>query len=83
MTGLQEIQDDILGLQAQLAGKHMELAMALGHRTEANQYRMEMEQAVKIRRSYRIAVGTSDGGCFFTAAGHADQVVRTSKGVNH
>jgi hypothetical protein len=74
MTGIQELQDEILGLRAQLAGKHMELAMALGNRAEADQYRLSMEQTVKVRRSYRIAVGEQGGGCYFLAAGAVDQV---------
>jgi hypothetical protein len=32
MTGLQELQDAILSLEAQIAGKHMELAYAMGER---------------------------------------------------
>ena len=74
MTGLQELQDAILGLEAQLAGKHMELAYALGERDVAHKHRQAMEQAIKAQRDFRIHCGISDGGCFFNAAGHADQV---------
>ena len=74
MTGLQEIQDDILGLEAALAGKRLELAMAKGERIEAKTHLADMEKAVRERRGFRIQCGMSDGGCYFNAMGHADQV---------
>jgi len=74
MTGLQELQDAILSLDAQLAGKYMELAYALGERDIAHKHRLAMEQAIKAQRDFRIKCGTEGGGCFFNASGHADQV---------
>lgn len=68
MTGIQELQDAILGLDAQLAGKHMELAYALGERDIAHKHRQAMERAIKAQRDFRIRCG-ADGGCFFDQAG--------------
>lgn len=74
MTGNQEIHDEILDLESKLHGKRLELAMAQGDRVMAEQHRRDMYLAIQKHREFRINVGTSDGGCYFTAAGHADQV---------
>ena len=54
MTGIQELQDAILGLEAQLAGKYMELAYALGERDIAHKHRLAMEQAIKAQMGAQI-----------------------------
>lgn len=74
MTGLQELHDEILGLEAQLHGKRLELAMAKGEREEAQGHLRAMNHAIQERRAFRINCGTDGGGCYFTAAGHAGQV---------
>lgn len=71
MTGLQELQDDILGLEAQLCGKRVELAMAQGERDTARQHLRAMERAVQARRAHRLNIGSDAGECFFDAAGAA------------
>ena len=73
MTGLQELQDAILSLDAQLAGKYMELAYALGERDIAHKHRLAMEQAIKAQRDFRIKCGA--GECFFDQAGARDALV--------
>ena len=73
MTGLQELQDAILSLEAQLAGKHMELAYAMGERDIAHKHRLAMEQAIKAQRDFRIKCGA--GECFFDQAGARDALV--------
>ena len=73
MTGLQELQDAILGLEAQLAGKHMELAYAMGERDIAHKHRQSMEQAIKAQRGFRIKCGA--GECFFDESGARDALV--------
>ena len=76
MTGLQELQDEILGLEAELHGKRMELSMAKGDRVEAETHMRAMNHVIKERRAFRIDCGTAGGECFFDAAGHADQVLQ-------
>ena len=73
MTGLQELQDAILSLDAQLAGKYMELAYALGERDIAHKHRLAMEQAIKAQRDFRIKCGA--GECFFDESGARDALV--------
>lgn len=74
MTATQELQDSILGLEAALHGKRIELAMAIGNRQEAQQHMEAMHKTIRAQRDFRMAVGTEQGGCYFTAAGHRDQV---------
>jgi len=69
VTGLQELQDDILGLEAQLCGKRVELAMAQGERDTARQHLRAMERAVQARRAFRLNIDA--GQCFFDVAGEA------------
>jgi len=73
MTGLQELQDAVLGLEAQIAGKHMELAYAMGERDIAHKHRQAMEQAIKAQMDFRIKCG--DGECFFDESGARDSAV--------
>lgn len=75
MTQTQEIQDAILGLKAQLAGKRVELAMARGRRSQACKQLRIMESLIKARRDLRIEAGTEQGGCYFAAAGDADRML--------
>ena len=74
MTGIQELHDEILGLEAQLAGKRLELAMAQGERDTARQHMLVMNAAAIARREFRIQCAEDSGGCFFDAAGAVDSV---------
>lgn len=74
MTGLQELQDEILGLEAQLHGKRLEMAMAQGNRSEAQQHQNAMYVATKARRDFRIMVAEQGGENYFSAAGEADRL---------
>jgi len=74
MTGNQELHDDILGLEAQLAGKRMELALAQGDKVGGRLYMNRMNELVRERRAFRINVSESHGECFFDAVGQADRV---------
>lgn len=76
MTGLQELHDEILGLEAQLAGKRMELAMGQGERDTACQHRRAMEAAIRAHRAFRMACSEAAGHCFFDASGVADRLAR-------
>jgi len=63
MTGLQELQDAILSLEAQIAGKHMELAYAMGERDIAQKHRLAMEHAIKAQMDFRIKCGQGGTQC--------------------
>ena len=76
MTPTQTILDDIQRLEAELAGKRMELAMSQGRRELAKEHMKAMHKAINARREFRLSIGLADDGCFFNAAGHADQVRR-------
>lgn len=75
MTGIQEIQDEILGLEALIAGRRMELAMAQGERDTAPQHKNAMYAAIHKRREFRINTADEHGQCFFDAQGAADRLV--------
>ena len=72
MTGIQELQDEIMGLEAQLCGKRLELAMAQGEKDTARQHLHEMHRVIQSRRDFRIQCAEDAGGCFFDAAGAVD-----------
>jgi hypothetical protein len=72
MTGMQELHDEIMGLEAQLAGKRLELAMAQGERDTARQHLHAMHAAIQALRAFRIGVADSAGRCYFDAAGSVD-----------
>lgn len=72
MTGLQELEDEIMGIEAELHGKRMEFAMAKGERVEAETHMRAMNHVIKERRAFRINCGTARGGCFFDQAGERD-----------
>ena len=81
MTGLQELHDDILGLEAALAGKHMELALAAQAIVEPHRDKIggrifmnRMNELTRERRSFRINISDSRGECYFDAAGQADRM---------
>ncbi len=76
MTKCDQLNDEILGMEAALHGKRLELAMWQGRRVEAQTHRLAMEGAINARRALRLRMGVQDGGCFFNAAGHADQVMQ-------
>lgn len=75
MTSIQELQDQILDLESQIAGKRMELAMAQGERDTARQHQQAMYQAIQRRREFRIGLAEQASGCFFDAAGGVDAAV--------
>ncbi len=70
-----QIIDQILDLKAQLAGKRLELAMSRGKRAAARDHMRAMNKATAARRQLRIAVETSQGECYFAAAGEVDRVL--------
>lgn len=72
MTGLQELEDEILGLEAELHGKRMELSMAKGDRVEAETHMRAMNHVIKERRAFRINCEPARGRCFFDAMGERD-----------
>ena len=74
MTGIQELHDEILGLEAQIAGKRLELAMAMGEKDTVRQHMHAMNAASIARREFRIQCAEDAGGCFFDAAGAVDAV---------
>ena len=77
MTPTEQIQDEILRLKAELAGKRIELAMARGNRPLARKHLRIMESLIKTRRANRIEQGTRNGGCYFVAAGQVDREMVT------
>lgn len=81
MTGLQEIQDEIFGLEASLAGKRLELAMGQGERDTARQHLHSMKQAVQARRAFRVGLAGDAGQCFFVASADADRIA-AGEGAN-
>jgi hypothetical protein len=73
MTGLQELQDDALGLEAQLWCKRLEIAQALGDIERARYHRMMLNSAIQDRRDLRARCAMDDG-CFFDASGESDAI---------
>lgn len=76
MTKCDQLNDEILRMEAALHGKRLELAMWQGRRVDAQAHRLAMEGAINAWRALRLRVGMQDDGCFFNAAGHADQVTQ-------
>jgi hypothetical protein len=74
VTHAQQLQDDILGLEAQLHGKQLELAMEQGNRALAQSHMLAMNDAIRAQRALRIQVQEQGGACYFLAAGAVDQV---------
>lgn len=72
MTPSQALVDTIHDLEAQLAGKRMELAMSQGRREVAKEHMQAMHKAINLRREFRLSIGLADDGCFFTDRGAAD-----------
>ncbi len=66
MTPLHQLIDERRALAAQVAGKDMEIAIALGDRDNALRALREMEAQVGSRRAMREAQ------CFFDRQGEAD-----------
>ena len=65
MNVLQELDDEIMGLEAQLLGKRMERAYAAGERNTA----MLLQQQMVITVQRRKALRGVDDGCYFADAG--------------
>lgn len=78
MTKCDQLTDEILGMEAALHGKRLELAMRQGRRVDAQTHRLAMEAAIKARRELRMRVGLEGGGCYFDSAGWADQIRRVA-----
>lgn len=72
-AALQRIQNDIYGLQAQLHGKHMEVAMAQGERDVARLHMQMMNSTLIAHRAFRMASAEAAGHCFFDASGSEDR----------
>ena len=66
-TRLARLIDERRALAAQVAGKDVEIAMALGDRDGARRHLKEMEAQTVAREAMREA------GCFFTEQGEADR----------
>jgi len=72
MTDIAKLIDDRRALAAQLAGKDMEISMALGDRDSAYRAMREMNAQTMARQAARTA------GCYFVEQGDADRVARES-----
>ena len=68
MNNLAQLIDQRRELAAKLAGKDIEIAMAIGDRDAAQRARKEMEAQTVARKAARAA------GCFFVEQGEADAV---------
>lgn len=66
MNNLAQLIDERRDLAAKLAGKDLEIAMAVGDRDAAQRARKEMEAQTVARKAARAA------GCFFVEQGEAD-----------
>ncbi len=74
MTPAQQLQDDILALEAQAHGKRVELTLLINKdEQEARKHMRAMYACTNARRDLRIAIQTEQGGCFFDAAGAVDR----------
>lgn len=67
MTALAILIDQRRALAAQVAGKDIEIAIALGDRDAAYQAKREMEVQIAARQAAREA------GCFFDLQGESDR----------
>lgn len=67
-----KLLDQCLELEAKLAGKRLELAMAVGSRENAVYWRECMEKATKARRDLALSHAEHSGDDFFVAAGAFD-----------
>jgi hypothetical protein len=74
MTTLAILIDERRALAAKVAGKDVEIAMALGERDKAYQAMREMRAQIEARKAARAA------GCFFDMQGEADRVVLQEAG---
>lgn len=72
MSAASQLVDEIRALDAQAAGKRIELAMLLGQRDDALRYLREMTAITEARRAARLAQAEEQGGCYFAAAGEID-----------
>lgn len=68
MTQTQLLVDQIRALDAQAAGKRLELCMAVGDRDGANHWLREMESQIEARQAAR------ESGCYFTECGESDRL---------
>lgn len=75
MNSLAILIDERRALAAQLAGKDVEIAMALGDREAAQMALDEMKAQILARRAVR------ESGCFFDEAGERDAAAM--KGRRH
>ncbi len=72
MSTAAHLVDQIRDLDAQAAGKRVELAMLLGERGEAQRYLREMNAITEARRAAKLAEAEEQGACYFAAAGEID-----------
>ena len=73
MNHTETILDDIHRLNAELAGKRMELAMEQGRREVAKEHMQAMHKAINARREFRMSIGVAEG-CFFLEQGDKGRV---------
>lgn len=81
-TQEQRLRDECLELEARLLGKRLELAMCLGKRDEAVQFRQAMENVIRERRDAAHGVAEAEGMDFFSAAAVADSKVMHAETLN-
>jgi hypothetical protein len=73
MTPIQKLVDEIRDLQAQAAGKQMELCMLLNDREGAEAARREMYALIEARQASAYAQHELSGqGCYFHAQAERD-----------
>ena len=68
MTDLAQLIDECRELAAKLAGKELEIAMAVGDRDAAKRHMQEMNAQTAARQAAKAS------GCFFVAQGDADRL---------
>ena len=81
MNHTETILDDIHRLNAELAGKRMELAMEQGRREVAKEHMQAMHKAINARREFRMSIGV-DEGCFFADKGDSDRMALQGRAAN-
>lgn len=74
MTTLAQLIDQRRALAAKVAGKDMEICMALGDRDGARRALREMEAQTSARRA------VVEAGCYFDAMGERDAQVKGARG---
>lgn len=77
---IKTLDEQILELEIQLAGKRMERAMATGKRVLAEEFKQLMYALIDQRKAAFVKKAEQAGGCFFAAAGEADAAAIKARG---